>query len=123
MALFDTTGFHLMEEGIDILTRSQSLIGHNLTNQDTPNYKCKYMSFSGVLQDKLNASENAKYKKELHLSSYIYTDKNTYDQPDGNNVDSDTQMALFEKQGLLIKALESQLNSEFTLMRSAMKRT
>lgn len=122
MALFNTTGFRLLEEGIDILTRSQELIGHNIANEDTPGYKCRYLLFSGVLQDKLNAAENAKYKKELHLVDYTYVDTKTFDQPDGNNVDYDTQAALFEKQGLLIKALESQLNSEFTLMRSAMKR-
>lgn len=122
MALFDTTGFRILEEGLQIINRSQRVIEHNIANQDTPDYKCKYLYFSGVLRDKLNASEDTKYKKELHLSSYIYTDKKTYDQPDGNNVDSDTQQALFAKNGLLQQALIHQMNSEFTLMRTAMSR-
>lgn len=122
MALFDTTGFRILEEGLQIINQSQRVIEHNIANQDTPDYKCKYLYFSGVLRDKLNASEDTKYKKELHLSSYIYTDKKTYDQPDGNNVDSDTQQALFAKNGLLQQALIHQMNSEFTLMRTAMSR-
>ena len=75
-----------------------------------------------MLKDKLNASENAKFKKELHLARYIYSDNRTFDQPDGNNVDSDTQQALFVKNALLQEALINQMDSEFTLMRSAMSR-
>ena len=123
MALFDTTGFRILEEGLSIVNQTQALISHNIANQDTPDYKCKYLYFSGVLRDKLNASEDAKYKKELHLASYIYTDNHVFDQADGNNVDSDTQEALFEKYGLLHEALINQMNSEFTLMRTAMTRS
>ena len=123
MALFDTTGFRILEEGLSIINQTQAVIAHNISNQDTPGYKCKYVYFGGVLRDKLNASENSRYKKELHLSSYIYTDDTVYDQPDGNNVDSDTQEALFQKYGLLQQALINQMNSEFTLMRTAMSRS
>ena len=122
MALFDTTGFRILEEGLRIVNQTQEVISHNITNQDTPGYKCKYVYFGGVLRDKLDAAENAKYKKELHLASHIYVDDNVYDQPDGNNVDSDTQEALFQKYGLLHQALINQMNSEFNLMRTAMSR-
>lgn len=122
MVLFDTTGFRILEEGLAIVNKNKMVIGNNLANQDTPNYKCKYLNFNAVLTDKLGVSENAKYKKELHLSSYLVTDTVTYDQADGNNVDSDTQEALFTKNGLLQEALINQMNSEFTLMRTAMRR-
>ena len=122
MALFNTTGFRILEEGLRIVNQNKEIIAHNIANQDTPGYKCKYVYFGGVLRDKLEAAENSKYKKELHLSSYVYTDNKVYDQPDGNNVDSDTQEALFEKYGLLQQALINQMNSEFTLMRTAMSK-
>ena len=122
MALFDTTGFRLIEQGLDIVNQTKNIISNNLANADTPGYKCQYLSFSGVLKDKLNVTEDTKYKKELHLSSRVYTDESTYDQPDGNNVDSDTQQALFVKNALMQQALINQLNSEFTIMRSAMRR-
>lgn len=122
MALFDTTGFRLIEQGLNIVNQNRNVIQNNLANVDTPGYKCKYVYFSGVLKDKLNASENTRFKKELHLSSYIYEDDATFDQPDGNNVDSDTQQALYVKNALLQEALINQIDSEFTLLRSAMSR-
>lgn len=123
MTLFDTTGFRLLQEGLNYVNKNKEIIANNITNQDTPGYKCKYLNFNAVLTDKLGISENAKYKKELHLSSYVVTDTVTYDQADGNNVDADTQEALFTKNGLLQQALVNQMNSEFTLMRTAMRRT
>ena len=123
MTLFDTTGFRILEEGLNLVNKNKSIIGNNLSNQDTPGYKCKYLNFGAVLTDKLGISENTKYKKELHLSGYVVTDTSTYDQADGNNVDTDTQEALFTKNGLLQEALINQMNSEFTLMRTAMRRT
>lgn len=122
MALFDTTGFRLLEQGLDIVNKNRNVIQNNLANVDTPGFKCKYLYFSGVLKDKLNATESSRFKKELHMSSYIYEDDNTFDQPDGNNVDSDTQQALYVKNALFQQALINQMNSEFTLMRSAMSR-
>lgn len=123
MTLFDTTGFRILEEGLGIVNKNKMIIGNNLANQDTPGYKCKYLNFNAVLTDKLGIAENARYKKELHLSSYVVTDTVTYDQADGNNVDTDAQEALFTKNGLLQEALINQMNSEFTLMRTAMRRT
>ncbi len=122
MVLFDTTGFRLLQEGMNICTKNRNVIANNLTNQDTPNYKCKYLQFGAVLRDKLNVSEGDKYTKELHLADYTVTDKYTADQPDGNNVDADTQQNLFVQNSLLYDALVNQMNSEFILMRSAMKR-
>lgn len=123
MALFDTTGFRILEQGMSIINQSQAVIANNIANQDTPDYKCKYLYFAGVLSDKLEATEQMKYKKELNLASAIYTDETTYDQADGNNVDADTQQALFAKNALLYEALLNQMNSEFTLMRTAMSKT
>ena len=123
MALFDTTGFRILEQGMSIVNQSQSVIANNIANQDTPGYKCQYVLFSGVLEDKLNATKETVYKKQLNLYSTVYTDNTTNDQADGNNVDTDTQEALFAKNALLYEALINQMNSEFNLMRTAMSRT
>lgn len=123
MTLFDTTGFRLLQEGIDICTKNRNVIANNIINQDTPGFKCKYLNFGAVLRDKLNIAEGEKYTKELHLSDYTVTDRSTADQPDGNNVDFDTQQNLFVQNSLLYDALVNQMNSEFILMRSAMRRT
>ena len=121
--LFNTTSFRLLEQGINALNRQQTIIAQNIANQDTPNYKCKYLYFGGVLKDKLDAVENSKYTKQLEIASAVYVDENTKDQPDGNNVDTDTQNALFAKNGIMYEELINQMNSEFNLMRTAMKRS
>lgn len=36
MALFDTTGFRLLEQGLDYVHKNESVIMHNLANVDTP---------------------------------------------------------------------------------------
>lgn len=123
MTLFDTTGFRVLQEGINICTKNRDVIANNIINQDTPGYKCKYLQFGAVLRDKLNLSKDEKYTKELHFVDYTVTDRGTEDQPDENNVDYDTQQNLFVQNSMLYDALVNQMNSEFVLMRSAMKRT
>ena len=123
MALFDTTSFRIAEQGLDLLTKQQAIIAQNIANVDTPDYKCKYLYFAGVLKEKLDEAGQATGKKRLELASVIHTDETTADQPDGNNVDSDTQSALFAKNALQYEALINQINSEFVMMRTAMRKS
>ncbi len=123
MALFDYTSFRIMEQGISLLSQQQNIIAHNIANQDTPDYKCKYLYFAGVLKEQMDSQGVSTGKKQLELESTIYVDDNTKDQPDGNNVDSDTQQALFAKNAIQYEAIINQMNSEFNMMRTAMSRT
>ena len=54
MALFDTTSFRIAEQGLQLLSLQQQVIAQNIANQDTPDYKCKYLYFAAVLKDKLD---------------------------------------------------------------------
>ena len=124
MALFDYASFRIMEQGLGLLSKQQSIIAQNITNQDTPDYKCKYLYFAGVLKDQIDkATGEQTGKKRLELESTVYVDENTKDQPDGNNVDSDTQQALFVKNAFQYQAVINQLNSEFNMLRTAMTRS
>lgn len=151
MALFDTTSFRVATQGLELLSKQQSIIAQNIANQDTPDYKCKYLYFSAVLRDKLEEAakkteekktgfqgfegfERRSYEaplefgsrldgKRLELASVIHTDETTADQPDGNNVDADTQEALFAKNAIQYEALINQINAEFTMMRTAMRKS
>ena len=158
MALFDTTSFRIASQGLELLAKQQSIIAQNIANQDTPDYKCKYLYFSGVLRDTLEAAAAKKAEaeekknslsqgfqgfqgferrsweapvelsdplegKRLELASVIHVDETTADQPDGNNVDADTQEALFAKNAIQYEALINQINSEFTMMRTAMRKS
>jgi flagellar basal-body rod protein FlgB len=119
--LFDTTAFRITEQGLRILNVQRTIIAQNIANQDTPDYKCKYLNFSGVLKDTI--LNNGKTAKRLELKASLVVDENTKDQPDGNNVDADSQNALFAKNALQAEALINQLNSEFKLLRTAYNKT
>lgn len=123
MGLFDSTSFRVMEQGIKLLSLQQNIIGQNISNQDTPDYKCKYLYFAGVLKDELDKSGKATGKKRISLESTVYVDENTKDQPDGNNVDADTQQALFVKNAYQYQAVINQINAEFNMLRTAMSRS
>lgn len=118
MALFDTTAFRILEQGLSVMWRKGTVIQENIANADTPNYNCKYLNFEGILKDKLRA--NGTVKKELNLAESLYIDRITDDQADHNNVDSDTQQAEYLKVQYRIDALINEMNGNFTRIRSAM---
>ncbi|MBQ8194235.1 MAG: flagellar basal body rod protein FlgB [Oscillospiraceae bacterium] len=118
MALFDTTAFRVLEQGMSVLWQKQQIISQNIANADTPDYNCKYVEFSGVLREKLRA--NGSIKNELNLTYSVITDRATRDQADGNNVDNDTQMAELANAQIQYDALINSMNGNFTRMRSAL---
>lgn len=117
MALFDTTAFRILEQGISVMWQKQQIIAQNISNEDTPEYNCKYLDFCGILKDKLRG--NGTIKKELNLAQHVRIDRVTLDQEDRNNVDHDTQMAEYNKTAYQIDALINQMNGNFTRIRSA----
>lgn len=118
MALFDTTAFRIAEQGMSVMWQKMQIIGQNIANEDTPDYNCKYLTFHGVLKDKLRA--NGTVKKELNLAQEIIVDTVTDDQADGNNVDHDTQAAELSKVSYQFDALINEMNGNFSRLRSAM---
>jgi flagellar basal-body rod protein FlgB len=120
--LFNTTSFRITEQGINVMAQSNRLIAQNIANADTPGYKVKYLYFEGLLRDKIDARATEKFQKELSVGTAMYIDKKTKGRPDGNNVDNDTQQALFQKNQIRYNALINQLNAEFELLRTAMRR-
>jgi len=120
--LFNTTAFRITEQGMKIMSLQNKVIAQNISNADTPDYKCKYLYFEGILRDKINARATEKYKKELSIGTALYTDTVTKGQPDGNNVDNDTQQALFAKNKIHYDALYNQLNAEFDMIKTAIRK-
>ena len=117
MALFDTTAFRIIEQGMSVMWTKQQIIAQNITNQDTPDYNCKYLDFGGMLKDKIRA--DGSIKKELNISERLIIDTITDDQADGNNVDMDVQSAEAVKTAYWLDGLINQMNGNFTRVRSA----
>ena len=117
MALFDTTAFRIIEQGMSVMWTKQQIIAQNITNQDTPDYNCKYLDFGGILKDKIRA--DGSIKKELNIQQRLIIDTVTDDQADGNNVDMDVQSAEAVKTAYWLDGLINQMNGNFTRIRSA----
>ena len=87
---------------------------------------CKYLDFYAVLKDRMESTSvvGGKAKegsKQVELATRVYEDTATNTQPDGNNVDVDSQSNELAKVQLHYQALKNQMNGEFTRLRSAMK--
>ena len=117
MALFDTTAFRIIEQGMSVMWTKQQIIAQNITNQDTPDYNCKYLDFGGILKDKIRA--DGSIKKELNIQQRLIIDTYTDDQADGNNVDMDVQSAEAVITAYWLDGLINQMNGNFTRIRSA----
>lgn len=117
MALFDTTAFRIIEQGMSVMWTKQQIIAQNITNQDTPGYNCKYLDFGGILKDKIRA--DGSIKKELNIQQRLIIDTVTDDQADGNNVDMDVQSGEAARTAYWLDALINQMNGNFTRLRSA----
>ncbi|MCL2086351.1 MAG: flagellar basal body rod protein FlgB [Oscillospiraceae bacterium] len=120
--LFNTNAFRVVEQGLKIMTEQNRIISHNIANQDTPGYKTKYLYFEGILREKQRLREGAKYKLDLHMGTAVHVDTKTKGKPSGNNVDNDTQQALLIKNTLHWEILKNQIDSEFNLLRSALRK-
>lgn len=118
MALFDTTAFRIGEQGLSVLWQKTQVIEQNLSNEDTPDYKCQYLLFEGILKDKLRA--NGTVKKELNLAQVTVRDIWTNDQADHNNVDHDVQMGELLRTTYQIEAIINSMNGNFSRVRSAL---
>ena len=128
MALFNTNSFRVTEQGLSVLWQKQQVIAQNIANQDTPDYNCKYLDFYAVLKDKMENSsvvggKAAPGEKQVQLVTRVIEDTTTNTQPDGNNVDVDSQSTELAKVQLQYQALKNHMNGQFTRIRSAMKTT
>ena len=118
MALFNTNAFRITEQGLSVLWQKQQIIAQNIANQDTPGYNCKYLDFYAVLKDRMESTSvvGGKAKegsKQVELATRVYEDTATNTQPDGNNVDVDSQSNELAKVQLHYQALKNQMNGEF----------
>ena len=118
MALFDTTAFRILEQGLSVMWQRQQVINENLVNENTPDYNQKTLDFGGILKDKIRADGSV--KKELNLAQALYIDRYTNDQADHNNVDHDAQMAELARTGYWIDAIINSMNGNLSRVKSAM---
>lgn len=111
---------NVLDKAADAASSRNEIIANNLANVDTPNYKRKDISFESYLEQAMIGDGSLDERVadiNTHLSDFgglIYTDSSTLSyRLDGNNVDIDTENALFAENQIRYNALVAQIGQEF----------
>lgn len=107
--LFDSLSFKAMESSLNALDTKQQVISQNLSNIDTPGYKCKEVSFKDLLDNEINSDD--KGSKDYAFETKVTQSKNTYFTTDGNNVDTDKESLELYSAYLQSSAIIQKMNS------------
>ena len=113
---FDTLAFH--EKALLTRAYRQEILGSNIANADTPNYKARDINFADVLQQRLEGFEvnprlTVTRTSRMHIETQgggEYQDPNLlYRRPiqpslDGNTVDADTERVHFAQNSMMMQA-------------------
>lgn len=116
----------LSQRGLDFLWKKQAATLDNIANDDTPNYKAKYVTFEEELRLKLNSVETGGTKssfREQIINSKIKTkvSDNESARADGNNVNVDVESTELARTAIQYQYMLSSINSDFTRLRTAIK--
>ncbi len=96
-------------------------ISQNISNENTPNYKRKIVSFEDQLKQSLNKNKinlDTTHNKHIQIgpknfSPILSEDKSTSYRLDGNNVNIDTESADLAKNKIMYDGLINQVIGEF----------
>lgn len=104
------------ETALKLRTYRQEVLGNNLTNSDTPNFKARDIDFASVLQNQLSGIGDTSSLKlartdKNHLPGTSQVDDprllyRTPNQPsmDGNTVDADIELSEFTKNSVFTQS-------------------
>lgn len=128
MALFQNTPFKLMEQGLDAVWCKQKVISHNISNNDTPNYKAKNVDFGLVLAEEQckcayhSADQEREVKRPVSLRVVTTTDPDTNFTLDENNVNVETEAMKLVDAQYQYSALIDHMNNEFDMISAVLQK-
>lgn len=116
---------NILNKALDASWARQTVLANNISNQTTPGFKRKDVSFEGYLESALQGigSIDQKIDKlDLNKINYTtYTDLSNYSyRLDGNNVDSAVEQANLASNQIRYQLLTAAMNSEFNRIKMAM---
>lgn len=115
--LFDSLSFKAVESSLSALSIKQQVIVQNLSNQETPDYKQKEVSFENLLADAMDDDYNDS-RQEYDFEVTVIEDTTSEINVDGNNVDSDEQSLELYSTYLQHAALVNKINGTFNNFRT-----
>ena len=133
LSFLDTRNFRAMQTNLDLLSQRMEIIGHNISNVNTPHYKAQKLEFEDLLFERLarlNRShalrmrfageENRdKLQRFLAVEPTVVTDHTTETRVDGNNVDIDHENIEMARVQIQYNFMIRKITDEYNLLRHA----
>lgn len=124
---------NILERALDASSLRHNVISNNIANVDTPEFKRSNvlfeeqlkMALQGLAQPKISGYiTNSKHipigdTKGVLVTPVVKVQDDTSLRNDGNNVDIDAEMAQLAENTLWYQSLSSQMNAEFSLLKTA----
>lgn len=126
MRLFDST-MNQIEQSMNYAANKNRVIGNNIANLDTPNYKSKEVVFKNTLNNAMKELQlkqtNVKHmnKKSASEPFVVRSTNNTSYNHNGNNVDVDKEMAELAKNQIYYRALVDRMNGKFNTLSTVIR--
>lgn len=122
----DSITYDLIKGAIDASAARGKVISNNISNINTPGFKCSSVKFEENLSRTINGNDvglnitNKRHFKDgggLNGEYTIETDKDTSMRPDGNNVDVEKEMVDLSSNNMYYNFLISRLNGKISTQR------
>jgi len=118
----------LMGHSLDRLSETQQVIGNNIANVDTPQYRAKTLSFEASLESALSAPESLALTRThaghlepgapALLEPQIVERPNLNERVDGNTVDINQEMVELVETGLKYRAVAQLASKRLALLKA-----
>ncbi|MCI0520752.1 MAG: flagellar basal body rod protein FlgB [Chloroflexi bacterium] len=112
---------------LDGLAAQQEMIGHNLSNVDTPGYKAQTVDFQSALRRALSSADEVELDT-THSSHLVSLDRRDRVQlldrrggsmrADGNNVDIDVELTQLTETGVEYQAVVQLVTKKLQLLKA-----
>ncbi|MBU5254747.1 flagellar basal body rod protein FlgB [Tissierella praeacuta] len=117
--IYDNIDFY--KKALDGTWERHKAINNNIANDNTPNYKRKFVTFEDQLKQSIENNRISLTKTHVNhinhrtssFSPIVMEDKSTSYRLDGNNVNIDTETADLAKNTIMYDALTKQVIGEF----------
>lgn len=107
-----------LERLLDYSALKQKVIGQNIANANTKNYKRKDVEFKKLLQNGIENLSGTKSKKD---EFEVKTDEESAITSQGNNVDINREMADMAKNSVMFKFASKKLHGYYETLQGVIK--
>ena len=116
----------MLQRSMDFLWTKQSCILDNISNVETPGYKTKYATFEESLRQAVQSASgqsgsNGAIRDAIEQTPVVVRQAEESTRMDENGVNVTEQMVELARNGYQLQYVMDAINSDFTLLRAAIK--